>query len=573
MKKSTVEVQAGQGSENNYGIDSNEISILKSSNVKAKTLGVTDNINNAICVSKNITISNSTVTAEAGVAGDDNQDSAGISFGTAAITDNATVIASAPGKALYGDINESLPEIYDNAKVTVKKQLGDLEQEIEEPQGKDYIGYKYVKIEPNIKYKVFATVNPKESGKVLLEEQGYTPESKVEIRAVPNDGYEFVNWTENGQQVSTEQNYSFIVIKHRNLVANFKQKNDSQQPSDPQNPSNKVTLTFDSNGGSFVSPITSESAITLKKEDLKTPTKRGSTFVEWNTAKDGRGKKVQAGDVFEQSAVLYAKWNVNYVPHTGGGGSGGGGSYGGAKSSHYSIDKLKTENGSVKSVSSAEKNDVVIVTVVPDKGYETEELVVTDNKRKEITVKETKESGKYEFTMPASNVTIKATFKKIVTVPEVKSTDASEETLKSEVPNKKMQTIVFTMHKAIFSKIIDGKTIQYRMDAKPFLKDGRVMLPLRYVAEALGMKVQWNAKTATVILNDKNSMVEVPVKSNKMIVNGVEYRADVEPILEKGRTYLSISNLTKALGLKNREEIKWDNGKKEVTITKEILAE
>jgi len=39
--------------------------------------------------------------------------------------------------------------------------------------------------------------------------------------ATPNAGYTFVNWTENGEEVSTDASYSFTVTSDRNLVANF----------------------------------------------------------------------------------------------------------------------------------------------------------------------------------------------------------------------------------------------------------------------------------------------------------------------------------------------------------------
>ena len=41
------------------------------------------------------------------------------------------------------------------------------------------------------------------------------------LTATANDGYTFVNWTENSEVVSTETTYSFVVTGDRNLVANF----------------------------------------------------------------------------------------------------------------------------------------------------------------------------------------------------------------------------------------------------------------------------------------------------------------------------------------------------------------
>jgi hypothetical protein len=43
----------------------------------------------------------------------------------------------------------------------------------------------------------------------------------VNVSAQANTGYNFVNWTENGNVVSTNPNYSFTATQNRNLVANF----------------------------------------------------------------------------------------------------------------------------------------------------------------------------------------------------------------------------------------------------------------------------------------------------------------------------------------------------------------
>ncbi len=45
--------------------------------------------------------------------------------------------------------------------------------------------------------------------------------SSVTVTASGNTGYKFVNWTENGIQVSTDANYQFTIIGDRTLVAHF----------------------------------------------------------------------------------------------------------------------------------------------------------------------------------------------------------------------------------------------------------------------------------------------------------------------------------------------------------------
>ena len=98
-----------------------------------------------------------------------------------------------------------------------------------------------------------------------------------------------------------------------------------------------------------------------------------------------------------------------YVVHYGGGGGGA------VTPTAYSITKDKTENGSIAlSSESAVKGDNVIITATPDKGYELDTLTVLDKNGKEIKL--TEKDGKYTFEMPASKVTVKATFKKIAAV-------------------------------------------------------------------------------------------------------------------------------------------------------------
>ena len=51
----------------------------------------------------------------------------------------------------------------------------------------------------------------------------YDSGSSATLTAVPNDGYEFVNWTVGGKEVSTANPYTFTVNDNITLVANFKE--------------------------------------------------------------------------------------------------------------------------------------------------------------------------------------------------------------------------------------------------------------------------------------------------------------------------------------------------------------
>jgi len=53
----------------------------------------------------------------------------------------------------------------------------------------------------------------------------YLSGNQCTISAVPNTGYSFANWTENGTVVSTDASYTFAVSANRTLVANFTENN------------------------------------------------------------------------------------------------------------------------------------------------------------------------------------------------------------------------------------------------------------------------------------------------------------------------------------------------------------
>ncbi|MDD2528263.1 MAG: choice-of-anchor J domain-containing protein [Lentimicrobiaceae bacterium] len=69
-------------------------------------------------------------------------------------------------------------------------------------------------------FTITATASPAEGGSVTGAGT-YTYNQTVTLNATPAEGYQFINWTENGEVVSTDAQYSFNVISDRTLVANF----------------------------------------------------------------------------------------------------------------------------------------------------------------------------------------------------------------------------------------------------------------------------------------------------------------------------------------------------------------
>ena len=69
-------------------------------------------------------------------------------------------------------------------------------------------------------FTISLSANPANAGTVTGDGT-YDYGASCTVIARPNQRYEFINWTENGVEVSTEQSYTFTVTADRTLVANF----------------------------------------------------------------------------------------------------------------------------------------------------------------------------------------------------------------------------------------------------------------------------------------------------------------------------------------------------------------
>ena len=159
----------------------------------------------------------------------------------------------------------------------------------------------------------------------------------------------------------------------------------------------RYTITFNGNGGT--PSVTSMTTIDQKLPELPTATHSGSySFDGWYTEKNG-GTKITTATLFDKDTTVYAHWT--YTGSTGGGGGG---------VTTYPITVKSAKNGDVTaSHKFAAKGTTITLTVDPDKGYVLDTLTVLDGKDKDLKL--TEKNGKFTFTMPASKVTVAATFK------------------------------------------------------------------------------------------------------------------------------------------------------------------
>jgi len=73
-------------------------------------------------------------------------------------------------------------------------------------------------------YDIILSANPPNAGIVTGGGTGITHFTEITAIATPNAGFDFINWTESGNVISSKTAYQFIAESGRNLVANFERQ-------------------------------------------------------------------------------------------------------------------------------------------------------------------------------------------------------------------------------------------------------------------------------------------------------------------------------------------------------------
>ena len=111
---------------------------------------------------------------------------------------------------------------------------------------------------------------------------------------------------------------------------------------------------------------------------------------------------------------------------------------------------------------------------------------------------------------------------------------------------------------------LNGENVE--CDAAPIIRNGRTMLPIRFIAEALGADVSWTEQTKTVSVKKFNFSISLFVGgfSAEVTKNGRVEKVELDSpsFIENGRTYLPVRFVSENLGAK----VDWNGDTQTVTI-------
>lgn len=97
--------------------------------------------------------------------------------------------------------------------------------------------------------------------------------------------------------------------------------------------------------------------------------------------------------------------------------------------------------------------------------------------------------------------------------------------------------------------LIDGQVLS--MDPPGIhIKNGRVMLPFRALFETLGAMVEWDDATRTITATLKGRRLYLRIDNDRAVVDGNDFLLDAPPFINGGRAYVPLRFVAEGLGLR-----------------------
>ncbi|MGW9526966.1 N-acetylmuramoyl-L-alanine amidase [Paenibacillus terrae] len=97
---------------------------------------------------------------------------------------------------------------------------------------------------------------------------------------------------------------------------------------------------------------------------------------------------------------------------------------------------------------------------------------------------------------------------------------------------------------------LDGKRIEAPTDAKPEMVNGKVMVPLRVVGEQLGYQFKWEPQAYKISIQKNSTDMSMYVGRTSADVNGKTVNLDAPPVLRGNSTMVPLRFVGEQMGLK-----------------------
>lgn len=107
-------------------------------------------------------------------------------------------------------------------------------------------------------------------------------------------------------------------------------------------------------------------------------------------------------------------------------------------------------------------------------------------------------------------------------------------------------------------------------DVVPFVRNDRVFVPLRTIADALGLQTQWQQARNTAVLSDGTNQIELTTNHAAVVINGVSRPQDTAPCIVHDRMFVPLRAVSEAF----EKQVFWDaRGMVVISNTEQLFAD
>lgn len=109
------------------------------------------------------------------------------------------------------------------------------------------------------------------------------------------------------------------------------------------------------------------------------------------------------------------------------------------------------------------------------------------------------------------------------------------------------------LYAALGELSVNGTAVELAEGTEPFVQDGKLMIPLRLVVEALGGKTEWDRESRTIQVLDAEGQVLYALNADESTYykeSGVELDLMVPAVLKDGTTFLAAEDVLRLQNLK-----------------------
>ena len=108
--------------------------------------------------------------------------------------------------------------------------------------------------------------------------------------------------------------------------------------------------------------------------------------------------------------------------------------------------------------------------------------------------------------------------------------------------------------------IVNGNEVEF--DTDPYIENGRTMVPVRAIFEALGADVEWNEANQTVTATRGYDVLKLEIGSKDMDRNSIVYALDIPATITDSRTYIPLRAVGEAFDC----IVNWESDTRIVTV-------